>query len=43
MHYLVTGGMGFTGRQTISALHAEYPDADITCLHNLSLSEEADL
>lgn len=43
MDYLVTGGMGFIGRHTIAALKATYPDADIVCLDNLSLSEEADL
>lgn len=43
MDYLVTGGMGFIGRHTIAALQATYPDAEIVCLDNLSLSEEADL
>lgn len=43
MDYLVTGGMGFIGRHTIAALKATYPGADIVCLDNLSLSEEADL
>ena len=43
MDYLVTGGMGFIGRHTISALKSAHPDAEIVCLDNLSLSEEADL
>lgn len=43
MDYLVTGGMGFIGRHTIATLKATYPDAEIVCLDNLSLSEEADL
>lgn len=43
MDYLVTGGMGFIGRHTIAALKEKYPYAHITCLDNLSLSEEADL
>lgn len=43
MDYLVTGGMGFIGRHTIVALQAAHPDAEIVCLDNLSLSEEADL
>jgi len=40
---LVTGGMGFIGRHTIAALRARYPDDEIVCLDNLSLSEYADL
>lgn len=43
MDYLVTGGMGFIGRHTISALRAKYPEAGIVCLDNLSLSDEVDL
>ncbi|MCV7004613.1 NAD-dependent epimerase/dehydratase family protein [Mycobacterium gordonae] len=43
MDYLVTGGMGFIGRHTITALKAEYPTAEICCLDNLSLSEYTDL
>lgn len=43
MDYLVTGGMGFIGRHTIAALKTAHPDAEIVCLDNLSLSEEADL
>lgn len=43
MDYLVTGGMGFIGRHTITALKAAHPSAEIVCLDNLSLSEEADL
>lgn len=41
--YLVTGGMGFIGRHTIARLKQVYPGAQITCLDNLSLSQEADL
>ena len=43
MDYLVTGGMGFIGRHTIAALKANHPDAQITCLDNLSLSTYAAL
>lgn len=43
MDFLVTGGMGFIGRHTIARLKTVYPEAQITCLDNLSLSEYADL
>jgi len=43
MDFLVTGGMGFIGRHTIAALKQKHPTAEIVCLDNLSLSEEADL
>lgn len=43
MDFLITGGMGFIGRHTVAALQQARPKATITCLDNLSTSEEADL
>ena len=43
MDFLVTGGMGFIGRATIKELIRRYPESQITCLDNLSLSEFSDL
>lgn len=43
MDFLVTGGMGFIGKETIRELVRRNPDCQITCLDNLSLSEFSDL
>ena len=43
MDFLVTGGMGFIGRATIKELIRKYPESQIACLDNLSLSEFSDL
>ena len=43
MKFLVTGGMGFIGRHTINELQRTYPNSNIICLDNLSLSEEVSL
>lgn len=43
MDFLVTGGMGFIGKATIRELIRRFPECQITCLDNLSLSDFSDL